>query len=327
MRSLVLWLLLASASLGVEVQQQQFQMLRGVDDVVLYRDSDLVLIGVDGAVDLQPVVVVKVSEISGRLLVKLTDENRSRLPIRMIADLGSERHYLIDQPRRQWLELIDLELLTWDELEIDLAPPEPLELSITAPSQVTEGESFSITLSRSGGRGSIEVDLTVPEFLDAPQRIAISGDSVRVDVAARDDERSQGNRTGMIRVTSAGASASAEITIIDDDAPPVPGDIFDNIGRRVAEWTAGLPHNRAIADIYADSAARLRSDPTFDTETGIASIGARIKAIPGFDPARYAEFARRLNEDLSKRWEAQAFTRGLLADYWDAVARGLGHEF
>lgn len=106
--------------------------------------------------------------------------------------------------------------------------------------------------------------------------------------------------------------------------PDVPVDPFDNIGQRVAQWTAGLTANQAVGAAYLKNARELKGgNPNSTITEQSLKLKAELATIPGYDSS-YATFASNLNADLSNRWSAAPMSKGILADYWAAVAAGLG---
>lgn len=99
---------------------------------------------------------------------------------------------------------------------------------------------------------------------------------------------------------------------------PVPTDAFDNIGQRVAEWTKGLPVNDKLSKIYLDAAKSLRSDPRVTIDEVSLKISNSVKAIPEY--TQYTNYIKGVSDDINKRWP---LSKGVLADYWTAIAVGL----
>lgn len=108
-------------------------------------------------------------------------------------------------------------------------------------------------------------------------------------------------------------------------SPDVPTDAFDNLGQRVAQWTAGLPNNQQLGSIYLKYANMLRGPEgvNLTVTEAAAKLKAEISALPGYT-SQYATFTQNLNADLTKRWSTAPFSKGMLGDYWAAVAAGLG---
>jgi len=104
------------------------------------------------------------------------------------------------------------------------------------------------------------------------------------------------------------------------DPLPVPDDAFDNIGKRVAEWTAGLNNREAIGRAFLETAEFARSTPSA-TINGVQQVLAdKLASVPEYSD-QYDTFRLNLSTDLQQRWPLR---RGVLADYYDAVAAGLG---
>jgi hypothetical protein len=101
--------------------------------------------------------------------------------------------------------------------------------------------------------------------------------------------------------------------------PDIPEDKFDNLGRRVAQWTASLPSRSAIAKVYLENAKALRSNPNSTISEQSTQLAKDLRTIP--DYTKYVDFVKNVNEDLTKRWP---ISKGVLADYWTVIAVGLG---
>lgn len=101
-------------------------------------------------------------------------------------------------------------------------------------------------------------------------------------------------------------------------SPDVPADPFDNLGQRVATWAAGLEGRGSAAAVYRAAAKSLRENPskTID-DTGADVVKGLNEAI---NYASYATLRAHINADLQARWP---LSRGLMADYYDAIAAGL----
>jgi len=102
--------------------------------------------------------------------------------------------------------------------------------------------------------------------------------------------------------------------------PDVPEDDFDNIGRRVNQWADGLLERDAYAKAFRTAADCLRNNPSGTVDSCNTKLSEAIKAASSF--AQYsAAVGSNLSEDLDDRWP---LPRGVLADYYDAVAAGMG---
>ncbi|MEO1530093.1 MAG: hypothetical protein AAFX06_32240 [Planctomycetota bacterium] len=99
----------------------------------------------------------------------------------------------------------------------------------------------------------------------------------------------------------------------------IPADPFDDIGRRVDAWAFGLPGRSIVAGYFAECAKALKSDPT----KTINDVGEQLtRKLAGADDATaYREFRQRLSADIGPRFES--LDRGALAQYFEAIARGL----
>lgn len=105
-------------------------------------------------------------------------------------------------------------------------------------------------------------------------------------------------------------------------SPTVPPDAWDNIGQRVATWTLGLPANKDIGQIYLKHANVLRTNPQVTINDESAALTADLSKISNY--GMYTAFSTNINEDLKKRWSVSPMSKGVLADYWTAIALGLG---
>ena len=100
----------------------------------------------------------------------------------------------------------------------------------------------------------------------------------------------------------------------------VPDDQFNNLGKRVREWSKDLPKRKELAVLYKDTAKSLTENPIMTINDATNSIvDARAKLL-GTDLNRYSTFLENLNADLRSRWP---LTRGDMALYMQAVAAGL----
>uniref|UniRef100_UPI0035699054 hypothetical protein n=1 Tax=Stieleria sp. TaxID=2795976 RepID=UPI0035699054 len=110
----------------------------------------------------------------------------------------------------------------------------------------------------------------------------------------------------------------------DDPDPPgpepdnVPADDFENIGQRVAKWSAGIANRADYAIAYEAAATRLRSSPSDTVDDVGKKLVADLQAVASFDKYLPAVGAK-LNEDIQGRWP---LSRGVLADYYTAIAVG-----
>lgn len=105
----------------------------------------------------------------------------------------------------------------------------------------------------------------------------------------------------------------------DPPAPDVPDDQFQNIGKRVALWATGFDEAGEVAEAYRDAASSLRTDPQSTVDSVSADLISSLKDDVDFD-AYASEIGTNINADLQERWP---MSKGVLADYYDAVAVGL----
>ena len=105
--------------------------------------------------------------------------------------------------------------------------------------------------------------------------------------------------------------------------PDVPPDGFSNIGQRVAKWVAGKPDNAKLGAAYLFAALQLKTNPSMTVNDVTAKLSADASAIPNY-ATTYSEFRASVNADLAQRWDLSPLTRGMLADYFSAVAAGCG---
>ena len=102
----------------------------------------------------------------------------------------------------------------------------------------------------------------------------------------------------------------------------VPSDAFDNIGQRVAQWTKGLPSNKEVGQVYQKYASLLKSSPAATVNDASSMLTGELVKVPQYQA--YATFSSNVNEDLKRRWTNSPMSKGVLADYWLAIALGLG---
>jgi hypothetical protein len=101
--------------------------------------------------------------------------------------------------------------------------------------------------------------------------------------------------------------------------PVVPPDTFNNIGQRVAAWSAGLPLNAAVGKVYLDGANNLRTNKNLTIDEASGVVSTALVSLPGY--SAYSVFTNGLNTDVKTRWP---MAKGVLADYWTCVALGFG---
>lgn len=104
--------------------------------------------------------------------------------------------------------------------------------------------------------------------------------------------------------------------------PDVPEDRFENIGQRAAKWAAGLPSRQEAAKVFVSHAELLRSDPSHTINSVSKSLSSALSVAPW--SASYVEFRKMITADLAQRWDRDRLGRVDLADYYSAVALGIG---
>jgi len=106
-----------------------------------------------------------------------------------------------------------------------------------------------------------------------------------------------------------------------DPTPDVPPDVFDNIGQRIATWSAGLPKRLEVGQVYKKYSLELVSNPTMDINRAIGLASTERLALLGVDASKYNDITTKLNADVSARWP---MSKGTLSDYLGCVAKGYG---
>lgn len=106
------------------------------------------------------------------------------------------------------------------------------------------------------------------------------------------------------------------------EPPDVPEDPFDNIGRRVAEWSNGLPANEEVGKVFKKWSAKALNDPSLTTDDLTSGLQEDLNAIS--EKPQYVEpVFSKINADTAERWP---MSKGVLSDYWKYVALGFGVE-
>lgn len=142
-----------------------------------------------------------------------------------------------------------------------IAAGKPLSISLSpSAATITEGQSATFLLSKSGGNGRV-TSASISASDGSFSAVVVLGQSF--SIATLDDAILNGTRAITIKATaSTGATASAVITILDNDvAPPTPAP---------SNALSGLP---PIADNF-DTAAGLQIGPTYTHPPSGEEIGA-----------------------------------------------------
>jgi len=106
----------------------------------------------------------------------------------------------------------------------------------------------------------------------------------------------------------------------EPDKPDVPTDRFDNIGQRVASWSTGLTDNVTLSNLYAKYANELINSPRTIGQIN-EELNREINSIVS-NRSQYSTLFSKIEQDLTSRWSS-SFTKAVLSDYWNAIARGL----
>lgn len=103
--------------------------------------------------------------------------------------------------------------------------------------------------------------------------------------------------------------------------PPIPNDEFDNIGQRVFVWSAGVPDadRESAGLIYAKYATFILQTPSATIESASAMLVAELDRMP--NSAQHKVYRENIGTDVQQRYP---WTIKKAADYWRAVAAGLG---
>lgn len=100
----------------------------------------------------------------------------------------------------------------------------------------------------------------------------------------------------------------------------VPDDLFDNIGKRVNEWSTGLTANVEMSNAYLKAYKFLKENPGATVNDGANLLNSELLKIAAY--STYSSVMSKVNQDLSDRWSKSPLSKGVLADYWKAVAVG-----
>lgn len=101
---------------------------------------------------------------------------------------------------------------------------------------------------------------------------------------------------------------------------PVPDDQFNNIGKKVVDWSKGLPKRKELGAVYREAAKLLTESPLTTINDATLFIADSKNKLLGSDAVKYNVFFENLNADLRTRWP---LSKGDLAVYMLCVAVGL----
>jgi|GEM_PF-3315865 len=141
-----------------------------------------------------------------------------------------------------------------------------------------------------------------------------------VEITTFDPEKGIDEKTVVIEIGETPAPAPVPNPTPNPTPAPIPDDKFDNIGKRVSQWSAGLPKKLEISALYKKVSKDLIENPLFTiTETGIVITKER-EQILGQDIIKYTKLLEDLNTDLRSRWP---LSKQAYAEYLLAISKGL----
>ena len=103
--------------------------------------------------------------------------------------------------------------------------------------------------------------------------------------------------------------------------PIVPDDRFDNLGKRVAEWSRDLPKKSELATLYLQASKEINENSASTISEVGMNLNNRKNELLGPDLPKYQIFYDNLTNDLKARWP---IGRKDYADYLFVVYKGLG---
>lgn len=106
----------------------------------------------------------------------------------------------------------------------------------------------------------------------------------------------------------------------DTPTPDVPEDDFDNVGRRVAKWASGLPRTEEAAKCYRDAAKLLQEDQTITMKNAGIRLSQCLRQ--KVDMGVFKSVFDNIDADFTQRWSVSPMSRGVMADYYSAIANG-----
>lgn len=101
---------------------------------------------------------------------------------------------------------------------------------------------------------------------------------------------------------------------------PVPDDQFNNLGKKVQEWSKGLPKRKELGAVYREASKLLTESPITTINDATLFIADSKNKLLGSDAVKYNLFFENLNSDLRTRWP---LSKGDLGSYMTCVAVGL----
>lgn len=106
----------------------------------------------------------------------------------------------------------------------------------------------------------------------------------------------------------------------------VPDDLpsdFDDLAKRVYQWSKGLTKCKEVAAVYDKYSKLIITDPALTIGSVTPMITAELSSISkslGADLDIYKSMTNNINLDLQSRWP---MSKGVLSLYWSTIAKGL----
>lgn len=102
---------------------------------------------------------------------------------------------------------------------------------------------------------------------------------------------------------------------------PPPGP-FDDLARKVSEWTEGLPNNQEYGELYLEySEAFLNAEPNETAEDIVNQFNEEVRTLPNQEG--YSTLRTNVAADLEDRWP---MSKQALSAYYKEISIGLGVE-
>lgn len=101
---------------------------------------------------------------------------------------------------------------------------------------------------------------------------------------------------------------------------PIPDDEFNNLGKRVFDWSKDLPKRKELASIYRNVAKALTENPVITINDATTILSNDRSKLLGSELTKYSNFIENTNADLRSRWP---LSKGEFAKYLITIAVGL----
>jgi hypothetical protein len=159
--------------------------------------------------------------------------------------------------------------------------------------------------------------------LSDTEYLLVGSGKFALEVTAFDPELGIDERTVVVDLGDAPTPEPDPTPDPDPDTPtpsPIPDDQFDNLGRKVYDWSKNLPKRKEVATLYGDAIKSLTEDPK-TTINGVTVVLADQRTqVLGSDSSKYVPFIENLNAELKLRWPMSRFE---FIKYLEAVKAGL----